>query len=98
MLLLETIADSLDRMNAAQLVTYWKQETAAMYDGIAGTIDDASSEATWNRLLTIDPAAFRRWMETPTPYADSHPDNRTPEIMQTIEEEDYNNLCAAYGV
>lgn len=100
-LMLETVAASLARLDAAALVKYYADETAAMYDGPAGTIDDASLDATWAALQTIDPAAFRAWMNAATPIADAYDmeeRRQKPGIVQAIEREDIRNLRAAYGV
>lgn len=98
-LMLETVEKSLARLDVRGLVEYYAQETAAMYDGEAGTIDEASSGATWAALEAANPAAFEVWRRAENPIEEANaPGSRTPEIMQQIEAADLEALRKAYGV
>lgn len=98
-LMLETVEKSLARLDVRGLIEYYAQETAAMYDGEAGTIDDASSGATWAALEAANPEAFRAWCWMDNPIEEAHaPGSRTPEITRQIEAADLDNLRRAYGL
>lgn len=98
-ILLETLAAKLDRMTAAETVRAWAALTGPAYDGEAGTVDAATDGAIYKALQTIDPAAYWKWQNMPTPidwaYSDS-PERHTH--MMEIEAEDVRNLFDAYGV
>ena len=97
-ILLETVADALARLDAAAMVKYYADETAAMYDGESGAIDESTLDASWKALEAVNPEAFRKWNWMVNPIAEAHPDKRTPEIMQQIEAVDLANLRKAYGI
>lgn len=98
-LLLETVEKSLARLDVPALVAYYGQETAAMYDGEWGAVDDASLNATWAALEAANPAAFRAWQNAEEPTAAAYPPGqRTPEILRQIEAEALDALRAAYGI
>lgn len=99
MLLLDTIEKSLARMDIPQLISYYADETAAMYDGTNGTVDDITAAATWSTLQTINPAAFAAWQRMDNATADLYPvEARTPEIIRAIEDAEIVNLRVAYGI
>lgn len=99
MLLLETIAARLDRMNAAETARAWAALTGPAYDGEAGTVDAATDDAIYKALQTVDPAAYWKWQNMPTPIDSVYSDSPERHMhMMEIEAEDVRNLFAAYGI
>ena len=99
MLLLETIAARLNRMNAAETARAWAALTGPAYDGEVGAVDAATDDAIYKALQTVDPAAYWKWQNMPTPIDSVYSDSPERHMhMMEIEAEDVRNLFAAYGI
>ena len=87
MLLLETIAARLDRMNAAQLVSIY----AATGDPVE--TDYNTDNAIYDALRAINPRAYRTWEDSCC-----HDYDPTPEGIAAADAHDLQALRAAYGI